>query len=57
MKKEEVFLHIILLRSSWLNLVERFFGVLGVLTEKQLKKSAFTYVKNGDQFERHSLNA
>jgi len=40
-RNKRVFLHFIPTSSSWLNLVERFFGVL---TEKQLKRGVFTSV-------------
>lgn len=41
-----VFLHFIPTSSSWLNLVERFFGVL---TEKELKRGVFTSVDELEQ--------
>ena len=41
-KKQRVFLHFIPTSSSWLNMVERFFGVL---TEKRLRRGVFTSVK------------
>ena len=41
-KNKRVHLHFIPTSSSWLNLVERFFGLL---TEKQLKRGVFTSVK------------
>ena len=41
-KNQRVQLHFIPTRSSWLNLVERFFALL---TEKQLKRGVFTSVK------------
>jgi len=41
-----VFLHFTPTSSSWLNLVERFFGVL---TEKQLKRGVFTSVAELEQ--------
>jgi transposase len=41
-RNKRVFLHIIPTSSSWLNLVERFFGVL---TQKQLKRGVFTSVE------------
>ena len=40
-KNKRVFLHFTPTSSSWLNLVERFFGIL---TEKQLKRGIFTSV-------------
>ena len=41
-KNKRVHLHFIPTSSSWLNLVERFFGLL---TEKQLKRGVLTSVK------------
>lgn len=41
-RKKRVFLHFTPTSSSWLNLVERFFGVL---SERQLKRGVFTSVK------------
>lgn len=41
-KKKRIFLHFIPTSSSWLNLVERFFGVL---TDKQLRRGIFTSVQ------------
>ena len=41
-RNKRVTLHFIPTSSSWLNLVERFFGVL---TEKQLRRGVFTSVK------------
>jgi transposase len=41
-KNKRVHLHFIPTSSSWLNLVERFFGLL---TEKQLRRGVFTSVK------------
>ena len=41
-KNKRVHLHFIPTSSSWLNLVERFFGLL---TDKQLKRGVFTSVK------------
>ena len=41
-RKKRIFLHFIPTSSSWLNLVERFFGML---TEKQLRRGVFTSVK------------
>ena len=41
-QNQRVHLHFIPTSASWLNLVERFFGLL---TEKQLKRGAFTSVK------------
>jgi transposase len=41
-RNKRVHLHFIPTSSSWLNLVERFFGLL---TEKQLKRGVFTSVK------------
>ena len=40
-KKKRIYLHFIPTSSSWLNMVERFFGVL---TEKQLRRGIFTSV-------------
>jgi transposase len=45
-RNKRVQLHFIPTSSSWLNLVERFFGVL---TQKQLKRGIFTSVKNLEQ--------
>lgn len=45
-RNKRVFLHFIPTSSSWLNLVERFFGVL---TERQLKRGIFTSVKELEQ--------
>jgi len=45
-RNKRVFLHFIPTSSSWLNLVERFFGVLA---EKQLKRGIFTSV---DELEK-----
>ena len=42
-RNKRVHLHFIPTSSSWLNLVERFFGLL---TEKQLKRGIFTSVKD-----------
>ncbi len=42
-KNKRIHLHFIPTSSSWLNLVERFFGLL---TEKQLKRGVFTSVKD-----------
>jgi len=44
-KKNRIFLHFIPTSSSWLNMVERFFGVL---TEKQLRRGVFTSVRELD---------
>jgi len=41
-KKKRIFIHFIPTSSSWLNLVERFFGIL---TDKQLRRGVFTSVK------------
>ena len=41
-RHKRVTLHFIPTSSSWLNLVERFFGLL---TQKQLKRGVFTSVK------------
>ncbi|MCO1332914.1 IS630 family transposase [Microbulbifer sp. OS29] len=41
-RNKRVYLHFIPTSSSWLNLVERFFGLL---TEKQLRRWVFTSVK------------
>ncbi len=41
-----VHLHFIPTSSSWLNLVERFFGLL---TEKQLRRGVFTSVKEVEE--------
>ncbi len=45
-RNKRVSLHFIPTSSSWLNLVERFFGVL---TEKQLKRGVFTSVDELEQ--------
>ena len=45
-RNKRVFLHFTPTSSSWLNLVERFFGVL---TEKQLKRGVFTSVDELEQ--------
>lgn len=45
-RNKRVFLHFTPTSSSWLNLVERFFGVL---TEKQLKRGVFTSVNDLEQ--------
>lgn len=45
-RNKRVFLHFTPTSSSWLNLVERFFGVL---TEKQLKRGVFTSVYDLEQ--------
>ena len=45
-RNKRVFLHFTPTSSSWLNLVERFFGVL---TEKQLKRGIFTSVYDLEQ--------
>lgn len=45
-RNTRVFLHFTPTSSSWLNLVERFFGVL---TEKQLKRGVFTSVAELEQ--------
>ncbi len=45
-RNKRVFLHFIPTSSSWLNLIERFFGVL---TEKQLKRGVFTSVDELEQ--------
>ncbi|MBA1446006.1 MAG: IS630 family transposase [Gammaproteobacteria bacterium] len=45
-RNKRVYLHFIPTSSSWLNLVERFFGVL---TEKQLKRGVFTSVDELEQ--------
>jgi transposase len=42
-RNKRVHLHFIPTSSSWLNLVERFFGLL---TEKQLRRGVFTSVKD-----------
>ncbi|RDH91708.1 MAG: IS630 family transposase, partial [endosymbiont of Lamellibrachia luymesi] len=41
-RNKRITLHFIPTSSSWLNLVERFFGLL---TQKQLKRGVFTSVK------------
>ena len=45
-RNKRVFLHFTPTSSSWLNLVERFFGVL---TEKRLKRGIFTSVRELEQ--------
>ena len=42
-RNQRVHLHFIPTRSSWLNLVERFFGLL---TEKQIRRGVFTSVSD-----------
>ncbi len=49
-RNKRVTLHFIPTSSSWLNLVERFFGVL---TKKQLKRGVFTSV---DELERNIID-
>jgi transposase len=41
-KKKRIFIHFVPTSSSWLNLVERFFGIL---TDKRLRRGVFTSVK------------
>ena len=45
-RNKRVYLHFIPTSSSWLNLVERFFGVL---TQRQLKRGVFTSVQELEQ--------
>ncbi len=45
-RNKRVYLHVIPTSSSWLNLVERFFGVL---TDKQLRRGVFT---SADELEQ-----
>ena len=45
-RNKRVYLHFIPTSSSWLNLVERFFGML---TQKQLKRGVFTSVAELEQ--------
>ncbi len=57
-RNKRVQLHFIPTSSSWLNLVERFFGVL---TEKQLRRGIFTSVKELEQkiieyIDKHNEN-
>lgn len=57
-KKERIFIHFIPTSSSWLNLVERFFGIL---TDKRLRRGVFTSVKEleaalKDFIEQHNRN-
>ena len=55
-RKKRVHLHFIPTSSSWLNLVERFFGLL---TERQLRRGVFTSVQELEEtimnfIERHN---
>ncbi len=57
-RNKRVHLHFIPTSSSWLNLVERFFGVL---TQKQLRRGIFTSVRDLEQkitefIDRHNEN-
>ena len=57
-KKPRVHFHFIPTNSSWLNLVERFFGLI---TEKQIKRGVFQSVKQLEEkiysfIDRHNLN-
>ena len=57
-RKKRIFLHFIPTSSSWLNLVERFFGML---TEKQLRRGVFAPVKKLEAplenfIEQHNTN-
>jgi len=57
-KKPKVHFHFIPTSSSWLNLVERFFGLI---TEKQLKRGVFQSVKQLEEkiysfINKHNLN-
>jgi transposase len=55
-KKKRIFIHFVPTSSSWLNLVERFFGIL---TDKRLRRGVFTSVNEleaalKDFIERHN---
>ena len=57
-KKPKVHFHFIPTSTSWLNLVERFFGLI---TEKQLKRGVFQSVKQLEEkiysfIDKHNLN-
>lgn len=57
-KKKRIFLHFIPTSSSWLNMVERFFGSL---TDKRLRRGVFTSVKElevalNDFISKHNDN-
>ncbi len=53
-RNKRVHLHFIPASSSWLNLVERFFGLL---TEKQLRRGIFTSVKELEEAIMNFINA
>jgi len=53
-RTKRVHLHFIPTSSSWLNLVERFFGLL---TEKQLRRGIFTSVKELEETIMNFINA
>ncbi len=55
-KKKRIYLHFVPTSSSWMNMVERFFGIL---TDKRLRRGIFTSVKEledalKDFIERHN---
>ncbi len=57
-RKKRIFLHFIPTSSSWLNLVERFFGIL---TDKRLRRGVFTSVNEletalNDFIAQHNKN-
>lgn len=52
-KKKRIFLHFIPTSSSWLNLVERFFGML---TEKQIRRGVFTSVGHLEECLKNYLD-
>jgi transposase len=57
-RNQRVYLHFIPTSSSWLNLVERFFGLL---TEKRLRRGVFTSLKELEEaimrfIENHNEN-
>lgn len=57
-KKKRIFIHFIPTSSSWLNMVERFFGIL---TDKRLRRGVFTSVQEledalKDFIEQHNKN-
>ena len=57
-RNKRVILHFIPTSSSWLNLVERFFGIL---TQKQLKRGIFTSVDELEEkiiefIDKHNKN-
>lgn len=52
-RKKRIYLHFIPTSSSWLNLVERFFGML---TEKQIRRGVFTSVGHLEECLKNYLN-